>query len=252
MPTLTADGADIYHEVYGSGEPVLLLHGGFCSLEVMRPQMDSLALRYEVFGPERQGHGRTPDADGPYSYGRSVADTLAYMDAMGLESAHVVGYSDGAIIGLMIAMQHPRRVRSLVAISANLHPSGFVDEDSDNWPLDPDAPDLDSTRAHYETLSPDGPEHADVVVEKLRVLWTTQPDIAASELAAITAPTLVMAGDRDVIRADHSRTIATSIPAGQLCIVPAAGHGLLAQRPGLISTVIAEFLESSTTQRPMQ
>ncbi|WP_072805751.1 alpha/beta fold hydrolase [Rhodococcoides yunnanense] len=244
MPTVHANGAEIYHEVHGAGEPVLLLHGGFCSLEQMRPQIDSLAPRYQVHGPERPGHGRTPDTDEPFGYTTSVADTLAYMDAVGLKDAHVVGYSDGAIIGLLIAMHYPERIRSLVAISANLHPSGFVGDDTDNWPPDPDAPDTDSTRAHYEAFSPDGPEHADVVVEKLRVLWTSEPDIDPSALAAITAPTLVIAGDRDVIRAEHSRLIATSIPSGQLCVVPGAGHGLMEQRTSLVNTVIAEFVDS--------
>ena len=119
------NGAKLYSEVAGDGEPVLLLHGGFCSLEAFRPQSDALVADHRVFAFERPGHGRSADVDGPFGYAAGVADALAYMDANGLESAHLVGYSDGAVIGLLMALEHPGRVRSLVAISGNLDPSGL-------------------------------------------------------------------------------------------------------------------------------
>lgn len=279
MPTVQIDGADHYHEIHGSGTPVLLLHGGFCSLEILRPQLDSLRTYSTVHAPERPGHGRTPDTDDPITYEQSVKDTIAYMDAVGLADAHIVGFSDGAIIGLLIALEHPTRIRSLVAISANLHPSGFVggdaqdpqpedqqpeDQQPDDQqaegpqpqdqqaedPQDPQPPtaELQSEattsiyREHYAALSPDGPEHVEIVLGKLQHLWTHEPDIEPSRLRAIDVPALVMAGDRDVIRHEHTRLIASSIPEGQLCIVPDAGHDLMETRPGLVNKVVEEFI----------
>jgi pimeloyl-ACP methyl ester carboxylesterase len=210
----------LYSEITGEGEPVLLLHGGFCSLESLRAQSDALESDHRVYAFERPGHGRSADIPGEYGYARGVADTLAYLDAVGLESAHVVGYSDGAIIGLLLALDHPRRVRSLTAISANLDPSAFNDSAGGvpilDAPPEPAEPEPDAERMHYDRLSPDGPQHAEVVLAKLFRLWTSEPHIDPEELARISAPVLIMSADRDTIRPDHSLLIAASIPGAQL------------------------------------
>lgn len=240
MPTISIDGVRHYYEVRGDGVPVLLLHGGFCSLEVMRPQIEALSRHCRVYSPERPGHGRTPDTVGPMSYARSVADTLAYMDAVGLRDAHIVGFSDGAIIGLLLALDHPRRVRSLIAISANLHPSAYVGDRVD-WPhAQISSP--DRTRSDHRRLSPDGPDHGDTVFEKVRTLWLTEPDIDIARLSGIDVPALIIAGDRDVIDPEHTRSIATAIPGGSLCIVPNAGHGLMETKADFVNYVVTEFL----------
>lgn len=268
MAMLELLGREVRSEVVGAGEPVLLLHGGFCSLESLQPQADALAGDHRVLAFERPGHGRSPDVEGDYSYAEGVAQALAYLDAMRVGSAHVIGYSDGGIIGLLLARDHPERVRSLVAISANLDPSAFagpaeaapagetgaagpaptgplvLDERPAGAPAQPeDRPDPE--REAYDRLSPDGPAHADAVLGKLMRLWTTQPDIAPPSLAAISAPVLVMSGDRDTVRPDHSLLIAASIPGAQLCIVPGATHALVSERPAFIAGVVRGFLPST-------
>jgi pimeloyl-ACP methyl ester carboxylesterase len=248
-------GSALYSEVVGAGDPVLLLHGGFCSLESLSAQAEALADDYEVFAFERAGHGRSADVDAEYSYAAGVDAAVAYLDAQGLESVHVVGYSDGAIIGLLLAIGHRGRVRSLTAISANLDTTAFTWSPEGSGalqlrrpvPLDPpsgDPVEPDAERAAYDRLSPDGPAHGDVVLEKLIRLWTTEPAIEPSELEGIEAPTLVMAADRDNIRVDHSLLIASSIPSAQLCIVPGTTHALVAERPGLVSLLVLDFLRA--------
>ena len=120
VPYLDVAGAQIYHEVHGAGGPVLLLHGGFCSIETMRLQIADLSLGYAVHAPERAGHGRTADHGEPFDYERMAEETVAYLDAVGLERVDILGFSDGAIIGILLARDHPDRVRSLTAISGNL------------------------------------------------------------------------------------------------------------------------------------
>lgn len=243
MPIVDVRGVPSYHEIAGAGEPLLLLHGGFCSLETMRTLGEDLATSYAVHAPERPGHGRTPDREGPFGYDDGVLDTLAYLDAVGLDRVHVVGFSDGAIIGLLLALEHPDRVHSLVAISANLDPDCFV-PDGEAGPDGRAEPDRE--RRDYEELSPDGPGHVDVVLEKLGTMWTSEPHIPADSLAAIACPTLVVAGDRDVIALDHTRTIARGIPGARLAILPGS-HLLVGERPAVVAALVRDFLAPTLT-----
>ncbi|KAB1642719.1 alpha/beta fold hydrolase [Gulosibacter chungangensis] len=242
---LSIGESEMYSEVAGAGEPVLFLHGGFCSIESLRAQQDALLGDFRVFAFERPGHGRTADIEGDYHYARWLTDTLAYLDAQGLSDAHIVGYSDGAILGLLLAMAHPERVRSVVAIGANLDPSVFSDPSDEDALLSPpdDGEDKDGLeRMHYARLSPDGPEHAQTVIDKLLRLWSSEPNIDPAELSRIHARTLIMAGDRDLIPPAHTLQIAAAIPGAQLCILPGTSHWLHAERPALVSQLIREFL----------
>jgi len=241
MPYVELDGIDTYYEIHGAGEPLLLLHGGFCSLETMQPQIDALATSYRVHAPERPGQGRTADRPGPISFDHMVRDTIAYLDALGVPAAHVVGFSDGAITGLLLARDHPERLLSLVSISANLDPAAFVESDgTDEEPDD----DRWGIREAYDRLSPDGPGHGDVVMEKLVAMWQSEPQIDAASLAAVRVPTLVIAGQRDSIRLDHTAGIARAIDGAQLAIVPGAGHMVMLERPAVVNLLLEEFLAS--------
>ena len=146
---------------------------------------------------------------------------------------------------MFLALDHPERVRSLTAISANLDPSAFEDAAGalQQNAEEHDKPDVE--RMHYERLSPDGPEHVDAVLEKLFRLWRKEPHIDPADLGRITAPVLVMSGDRDTIRPGHSLLIASSIPGAQLCVVPGTTHHLVAERPELISVLVRDFVTAA-------
>jgi len=225
-----------YHEEHGAGEPLLLLHGGFCSLEPMRELGDLLAVQHRVLAAERPGHGRTPDTDGPYDYAEMVAGALAHLDALGVRSAHVVGYSDGGIVGLLLARDHPGRVRSLVAISANLHPDAWVPDDYPHVTMPAAA--HAAVDEEYARLSPDGAAHAEVVIAKLRALWTSGPQIPADSLAAVVAPTLVMAGEHDAVARAHTESIAAAVPGAGLMIVPGTTHMVVRERPDVVAAAV--------------
>lgn len=240
MPYLTLGTENVYAETWGSGEPLLLLHGGFCSLETMRELGGLLAERYEVHAPERAGHGRTADREGPYSYDRMTADTLAYLDAAGLDRAHVVGFSDGAIVALLLGRDHPDRVRSLVPISANISTDAFQPEDYPHETVPQRFHEL--LDEQYAELSPDGAEHGEVVLQKLIALWTAEPDIDPASLGSLTAPTLVLAGEHDAIREDHSGAIAAAVPGARLDVLPGTTHMLVAEEPAEVAARILAFL----------
>jgi pimeloyl-ACP methyl ester carboxylesterase len=154
----------------------------------------------------------------------------------------MVGWSDGAIIALNIAMHHPERVRHVAVTGANFRVDGLAAPVLE-WlrTVKPDdfEPDLVAT---YKRLSPDGPQHWPVFFERFRKMALTEPDYAPQELATIRAPTLVMAGDHDIIRLEHTIELAHAIPGARLCIYP-GGHGWLMGKPDAFNAVVDSFLE---------
>lgn len=242
MPYCDANGIAAYYDVTGTGEPVLFLHGGFCSAEVMRELSEQLT-GFAVYAPERPGHGRTADRRGDYHYGDGVLDTLAFLDAVDIRSVHIVGFSDGAIIGMLMALAYPERVRSLVHISGNLRPGDDVWRPTSEYRVVSQGDDQEMR--DYARLSPDGPEHGTDVLARIMRMWETEPSLDAEQLAGLRLPVLVMAGDNDSISTEHTRLIQRSIPNSQLAIVPGTTHRLVRERPGLVGLIVQEFLDQS-------
>ena len=151
-----AGGVRTYYEAHGEGEPLLLMHGGLCTIETFFGQTPELAKRYRVILPERRGHGRTADVDGPITYEAMAADTIAFMEALGIESAHLVGYSDGANVGMLVAMARPELVRRLVSISGNFDCDGLTDEGRAFIETSQPEPFVPMLVDMYKKASPDG------------------------------------------------------------------------------------------------
>src|SRR3954470_5295426 len=186
MAMLEINGEATYHEVHGpeGGPAVVLLHGGFCSLETWRsPIADLAAAGFRVHAGERPRDGRSPDSGHAPTFEWMVDHTVGYLDAMGLRDAHVVGFSDGGIIALLLAMAHPERVRSLVSISGSLNPQAIVQPEKRDAAFPASA--FEALKAQHAALSPDGPDHADVVLPRLLQLWESQPQIEPVDLNAI-------------------------------------------------------------------
>jgi pimeloyl-ACP methyl ester carboxylesterase len=244
-----AGGVHTYYEVAGQGEPLLLLHGGFSTIESWGAQTPALAERYRVYLPERRGHGRTPDVEGPTGFDIMARDTIAFMEALEISSAYLVGWSDGGNVGLEIALVRPDLVRKLVIIGAGddfdvVQPDGpkyTAELRAQAQHLTPDAlPHM--LREAYEQLSPDGADHFRVVFEKLIAVYRSGPRHALDDLARISAPTLVMVGDDDLLTADHAAAIQRTIPDAQLAVVPGTDHLLQFEKPELVNRIILDFL----------
>ena len=240
--TIRAHGVRTYLEEHGAGAPLLLLHGGFETVDMLPALTAALAREYHVVAPERRGHGRTPDVDGPITYAAMADDTLAVLDALALERAHLVGYSDGANIAMLLAIAHPERVGRLVLVSGNFHAQGMTRpfrtglRRATAERFEPAYADA------YRRLSPDGPAHWPVVFAKLQRMMLEEPTLTPTDLGRIAAPTLVLAGDRDAVTVAHTVALYEAIADARLCIVPGGSHGLLTEQPDLCNRVIGEFL----------
>ncbi len=125
---IEAGGLHTYYEVHGEGDPLVLLHGGFCPLETLDGLTPTLAQSYRVIAPERRGHGRTADVEGPITYDNMAADTIAFLDAVSVSGAHLVGWSDGAIVALLVARERPALAGKLVLIGQPVNFDGVPAE----------------------------------------------------------------------------------------------------------------------------
>ncbi|NEA57141.1 alpha/beta hydrolase [Streptomyces sp. SID13666] len=240
-----------YYEAQGTGESLVLLHGGFASVDVFGGGFTPLlAERYRVYSPERRGHGRMPDVEGPITYEIMADDTTAFIEALGIGPAHVVGWSDGANVGLIAALRRPDLVRKLVVIGTAVTISGgrpWAQAMMDGFTVNHLPPMLLEV---YAALSPDGPDHFPVVFDKIRpALLVTETQL--TDLATITAPTLVMAGDDDLVTVEHLEAMRTTLPDGQLAIVPGTSHGLPLEKPELVSRLIFDFLAEEQAEKFM-
>ena len=233
-----------WYDEQGSGEPLVLLHGGISTNETWGAQMPDFGARFRVIAPERRGHGHTPDLEGPLSYDVMANDTIGFLEAVVGDPAHLLGWSDGGIVGLLVAMARPDLVRKLAVISANFDPSGVVPHAMEGLTsMTAGSDDLAVFRTSYEAASPDGPEHWPVVFAKFQKMVSTQPNITVEQLGAISAPTLVLAGDDDMISLDHTSALFRAIPNSELAVVPGTSHSLPMEKPELVNRLILDFLE---------
>ncbi len=238
-----------WFEAEGAGDPLLLLHGGFCTNDTWGAQRADLAAGHRVFLPERRAHGHTPDREGPLSYRDMADDTVAFLEAVVGGPAHLVGWSDGGIVALLVALARPDLVRRLVVIGATFRPSsecfvepGMLDR------MTPESPDLAFFRELYEAVTPDGTAHWPVVARKVVEMWRTEPALTAEELAAVTAPTLVLVGDDDLMTFEHTLALYHAVPGSELAVVPGASHLAPLEKPELVNRLILDHLTKDPVQ----
>lgn len=241
MPYAAVNGLDMYYEAHGDGSPLLLLHGGGGSIP--EKWIPFLAPHFLVIAPEQMGHGRTADlVDRPFHYHDMAEDTVALMRHLGVESAVVVGYSDGGIIGLDLAIHHPERVTKLALTGSNARFDGYTEENQEfAHSFDPGSEPVSDA---YAQLSPDGAEHWPVFLGRLKTMWGVEPSFTNEELRSIDAPTLLVIGDRDIVTPEHAVEMFRAIPRAQLSVIPNAGHGVMPEE-----TVLRFLLEEVASER---
>jgi len=236
-------GLRTWHEIDGTGDPVVLLHGAFGGASSwFRQRPDLIAAGFRVHLPERRGHLHTPDVAGPLTYSVMADDTIAYLDEIVDGPAHLVGWSDGAVVGLLVAQRRPDLVNRLVLIGQYYNSAGKAPGamDADSFEIDSDV--VRFLRQEYDAVSPDGPDHFPVVFAKTVEMIRTEPEIDLAAISGVGAETLVLQGDRDEVTVAHSLAVVAAIPNARLAVLPGS-HVLPIESPGVVNPLLVNFLQ---------
>jgi pimeloyl-ACP methyl ester carboxylesterase len=227
-----------WYDEQGSGEPLVLMHGGLVDARFFEANTPALAEHFHVYTPERRGHGHTPDVEGPISYQIMADDTIAFLETVIGEPADLVGHSDGAFTAMLVAMQRPELVNRLVLISGGFNKSGEAGPEME-WNVPAITQFLGPA---YGEVSPDGEDHFPVVATKIGEMAAKEPDLQASDLNAITARTLIVFADDDLVTLAHTVEMYDNIANAELAIVPGTSHFLTQEKPTLVNTLVIDFL----------
>lgn len=222
-------GVKLYYETYGAGEPLLLLHGNGESISSFQKQIAVLAKQYQVVAVDTRAQGRSVDTlTTPLTYELFAADAKTLLDSLHLPKASILGWSDGGNTGLLMALRYPTYVSKLVTMGANLFPTTEA----------VDAKLLRQSEQARQALAKKG----DVAHERLLTLVLTEPHMRYAELAAIQAPVLVLAGEKDIIKQAHTQAIAAHIPHARVVILKGATHYAPQEDPALFNETVLRFL----------
>jgi pimeloyl-ACP methyl ester carboxylesterase len=240
------NGLRMYYETSGSGEPLVLLHGAFLTVDSWAPILSTLARTRRVIAVELQGHGHTADIDRPLSFGQMADDVAALLREIKVETADVFGYSMGGTVGVSLAVRHPALVRKLVIQGSTYSKEGWEPQAYEQFralPADFAPPPLKNA---YDRVAPD-PSHWPVLVAKLKKMELEFEGIPEGKLKALAAPTLIVMGDREGLRPEHAVAMYRLIPKAQLAILPGADHFLLFTRADELLALMTRFLDGAPT-----
>lgn len=234
------NGIDMYYAVFGKGPPVLLIHGGLGNADVWSSLVTALEADHTVIVADSRGHGRSTRDARPFSYHLMAEDYIALLDSLKIDKVAIVGWSDGAIIGLDIGMNHPDRMSRLFSHAANYTVDGEI-------PNFPDGPAFKIYIARmqeaYQKMSPT-PDQIQDFVAQLTEMWADEPAWTEAELSKINVLTWVVLGEHDeAVKRDHTEHLAAAIPGAKLLILPGVSHFAVMQNPDQYAAAVRDFLK---------
>ena len=237
----TVRGIKIYTEVYGSGKPLLLIHGNGGSINSFSGTIPYFSKKYKVIAADSRAQGKTVDSGDSLSFEMMADDFAALLTEMNVDSAYVIGWSDGGINAILLAMRHPEKLIRLVSTGANMTPDSSAIRPTD-W--------LES-RKYYETtrnkIFTSAKEKNDW---KLFMLDWLQPNVSLPELRGVRCPSLIICGDRDIITIEHTKGIYAHIPNAFLWVVPNSGHGTLVEHRDEFNKMVDGFFDPAFARQP--
>jgi pimeloyl-ACP methyl ester carboxylesterase len=251
------NGMQMYYEVSGAGDPLIVLHGAYMNIPSMGAIIPKLAESHKVYALEFQGHGRTTDIDRPITYPNLADDVAAFMDAVGLQKADVFGYSMGAAAGLQFAIRHPDRVNKLIAASAAYDAEGWQPEFKAFIPQMTVEMFVGMPFAEEYRKLAANPDGFPALVEKLIAL-EKEPMAWEADVKAMKTPVLIITGDADVATLEHSVALfrllgggvmgdmGKPLPASRLAVLPATSHTAVITQTDLLLALIEPFLKGET------
>ncbi|PAY04159.1 alpha/beta hydrolase [Bradyrhizobium sp. UFLA03-84] len=235
------NGISLFHVETGDGSPVVFLHGGLSNSDYFGLQVPEVARNHRVICVDSRGHGRSSRNAQPFGYDLMTDDVVALLDLLKIPRAAIVGWSDGAIIGLDMAMRHPDRVSRVFAFGANTQTSGLKPDIDKNPTF---AQFIARAKTEYERLSPTPGEY-DQFLQQIEKMWDSQPNWTDDQLRTIRAPVLIADGQYDEgIRREHTEYMAATIPGAGLLILPNASHFAFLQDPALFNAALLDFLDA--------
>ncbi|MCF0054264.1 alpha/beta fold hydrolase [Dyadobacter sp. CY356] len=227
-------GFKMYYEVYGTGKPLLLIHGNGGSIENFKNQIPYFAKNYKVIVADSRAQGKSADPADSLSYEMMADDLNELLNKLNVDSCNVVGWSDGGIDGILLAIRHPEKVRKLAITGANLWP--------DTTAIEPGF--VKMIVAAKDSLSKVQQISEVKAQEKLLNLMIFNPNITTADLKNVKCPTLVIGGDHDVILPKHTMVIAEAIPKSYLWILPNSGHSTLVVYKDMFNQVVGDFFKT--------
>jgi pimeloyl-ACP methyl ester carboxylesterase len=227
------NGIKLYFETYGTGQPLLMIHANGGDINSMGYQIEAFSPHYRVIAADSRGHGKSEIGPGRLTYVQQTEDINVLLDQLQIKAACVLGWSDGGVIGLLLAIHHPDKVAKLAVMGANLNPQAVYPwalSLGEKWIKEAD-----------DAIAKGDKSRPWAVVRQQLDLLDKQPDISPADLHKISIPVLVMAADRDVIRLDHTQQIFDNIAQAHLCIFPGATHMIPWQDHELFNRTVAKF-----------
>ncbi|MFC0781166.1 alpha/beta fold hydrolase [Flavobacterium sp. HJSW_4] len=239
----TINGAKIYYEEYGKGEPLLLIHGNNGSIEAMGNQIDYFKKKYRVIAADSRGHGKSELKTDSLTFVQITKDIEGLVNQLKLDSISVIGWSDGGIVALQMGISGKSKMKKIVAMGANLRPDSTA---VNSWVIK----DLQSMRKMFlsKIKEKDTSENWGLMKQRSGLV-AYQPNIPSKDLSKIKAKVLVIGGDKDIIRNEHTVEIFENIPKAQLCIMPGETHFAPASSPEVFNAIANKFL-SEPFKRP--
>ncbi len=232
-------GAKIWYGVYGRGHPVVFLHGGLANSDYWALQVRKVAKHHRVIVIDTRGHGRSTGIESKFGYELFADDVVAVLDHLKIKRAAIVGWSDGGIVGLVLAVKYSSRVDSLFAFGANSNP-GAVNDVSGSATFQEY---LSRVKEEYKRISPT-PNQYQVLFDGIVKMWETQPNFTQADFASIKRLVWIVDGDRDeAIKRDDTIAMANYIPGAGLLILPRVSHFAFLQEADLFSSTLVNFLK---------
>jgi pimeloyl-ACP methyl ester carboxylesterase len=234
------NGIRMYYETYGdiSKQPLLLIHGNGGYIYAERFQIEHFKDKYYIIVADSRFHGKTENGSELLTYDLMAKDYNSLLDYLKIDSAYIIGQSDGGIIGLLLAMNYPKKIKKLVTTSPNLRADTTALE---KWAVELIRKDLDEVEKKIKS----GDTSEDLIRQRTQLnLMDKYPNISINELAKIQAQVLIMAGDGDVIKLGHILEIYQNIPRAQLFIMPGATHFMLREEYSLFNQIVERFLDN--------
>ncbi|HEY6598703.1 MAG TPA: alpha/beta hydrolase [Pseudomonadales bacterium] len=233
--TFTHDGVELYYEIYGAGEPLLMIHGNGASIGSLAAQIAHFSERYRVIAMDSRDHGRSGDSAGKLTYETLTDDLAALLTHLRVDRVDVLGWSDGGIEALLLGIRHPDKVRKLVAMAPNLNPTDEALYPETNTFF----AQLMASMPPEERATPAGQRAV-----KAMNMALTEPHIALDAIETIQAPTLIIVGDTDLVRTEHAVAIFEHLRNGALAVLPNSTHAIPFDDPAYFNATVERFLST--------